>query len=552
MNNSCSWLDLPACEPPKPLSCECFRRVLVLVPHPDDEVLGCGGLLATLHDLGIPTRVVLVTDGSGAGGLPEGAAARRQQEFRAALAHLGDRLETVLWQLPDGCPGRLEDVAQRVAEEVKDYDASLLVAPWPLEMHSDHALIGRAALLAHQNHPLEQGVLFYEVWSPLPAQFVLDLSPKQWRRKAEALACHVTALACKDYQRAMSGLASYRGSLLGTQGEPKEAMAEAYHGHDIRTRTSNVRFRYALLQDGEQIATLFREVFKADVPSNWWAWKYGNAPHKGSVAIWEENIIAFYGALPRYALWQGERVAVCQQGDVMVRQDWRFATRFKGVFRALSEHFLFRQVGQGGPYVLSFGFPTERALRIGEHLGLYRRADQLMHWVAPIQPERGGGVGWAWHVEDARSVDIWDWVDQLRAPVDDHQYFVLQKTGLYWRTRFSRHPSLNYLILRIYRWGKLRVAAVLRITDRSIEIMDIATAGDVPWSQLMLACSKVARAEGRGFISAWGTESAIKGFPGAEVESVGFLALPGKNLDVPLSEKVFGKCWMLGGDTDFR
>ncbi|HQQ79461.1 MAG TPA: PIG-L family deacetylase, partial [Thermoanaerobaculia bacterium] len=40
------------------------RRVLVLAPHPDDEVFGCGGALADLASRGATIDVLLVTDGA--------------------------------------------------------------------------------------------------------------------------------------------------------------------------------------------------------------------------------------------------------------------------------------------------------------------------------------------------------------------------------------------------------------------------------------------------------------------------------------------------------
>ncbi|MCS7190725.1 MAG: PIG-L family deacetylase, partial [Fimbriimonadales bacterium] len=40
-------------------------RLLIIAPHPDDEVLGCGGLMATAAALGIPVKVVYLTSGDG-------------------------------------------------------------------------------------------------------------------------------------------------------------------------------------------------------------------------------------------------------------------------------------------------------------------------------------------------------------------------------------------------------------------------------------------------------------------------------------------------------
>jgi LmbE family N-acetylglucosaminyl deacetylase len=41
------------------------QRVLVLAPHPDDEIFGCGGALALYVQLGAQVDVVVVTDGTG-------------------------------------------------------------------------------------------------------------------------------------------------------------------------------------------------------------------------------------------------------------------------------------------------------------------------------------------------------------------------------------------------------------------------------------------------------------------------------------------------------
>ncbi|WP_236705440.1 PIG-L deacetylase family protein, partial [Frankia sp. ACN1ag] len=68
--------------------------VVVVAPHPDDEVLGVGGLLVRLHGLGAAITVVAVTDGDashpGSPTLaPAELARRRIAEQHAALTALG-------------------------------------------------------------------------------------------------------------------------------------------------------------------------------------------------------------------------------------------------------------------------------------------------------------------------------------------------------------------------------------------------------------------------------------------------------------------------------
>ena len=81
---------------------------MVLAPHPDDESLGCGGMIAAACEAGTPPVVVFITDGAAShpGSRRFDATARRdirEQEARRAAAVLGlaeDRL--VFLRLPDG------------------------------------------------------------------------------------------------------------------------------------------------------------------------------------------------------------------------------------------------------------------------------------------------------------------------------------------------------------------------------------------------------------------------------------------------------------------
>src|SRR5436189_2426333 len=61
------------------------ERLLVLAPHPDDEVIGCGGLIALHAREGRQVHVVIVTDGAEAGD-----ATVRREESRRGLTIIGD------------------------------------------------------------------------------------------------------------------------------------------------------------------------------------------------------------------------------------------------------------------------------------------------------------------------------------------------------------------------------------------------------------------------------------------------------------------------------
>jgi LmbE family N-acetylglucosaminyl deacetylase len=85
---------IAAAQPIESSTIKNIKRCLVLVPHPDDEALGCAGLLAQLVKQGSDIRIVLTTDGSrshtnSASYPPARLAALRKEELTEALNLLG-------------------------------------------------------------------------------------------------------------------------------------------------------------------------------------------------------------------------------------------------------------------------------------------------------------------------------------------------------------------------------------------------------------------------------------------------------------------------------
>ena len=214
----------PLCALPQALPLHQAQRVLVFAPHPDDECIGCGGLLVRLVQMGVPVRVVLVTDGSGAGGLPAGAAEVRQQEFLASLQQLGVQDHGRL-NFPDGELTASAPLFDAIADEVRRFAPHWVLCPSANDAHRDHRCVAQAAQQAALAQACVQTLLEYETWGALPATHVLDIT-EQFSTKMAALAEHRTALAQMDYAAATAGLARYRALLLAPA--RAGAAAEAY------------------------------------------------------------------------------------------------------------------------------------------------------------------------------------------------------------------------------------------------------------------------------------------------------------------------------------
>jgi LmbE family N-acetylglucosaminyl deacetylase len=179
-----------------------WASAVILAAHPDDEVLGAGGLIGLLAAAGARLRLIAVTDGEAShpGGGAGGALARRRARERAeALLALGAAdAEVVRLGLPDtGLASREDEIAAAVAGLTAGFDACL--APWDRDVHADHEAVGRAARRAGSPG------YHYPVWMwhwarpgdprvPWRRALRVPLPPAVAGRKAAAIGCFASQL----------------------------------------------------------------------------------------------------------------------------------------------------------------------------------------------------------------------------------------------------------------------------------------------------------------------------------------------------------------------
>ncbi len=150
--------------------------VVVVAPHPDDEALGCGGLLALLRQAGQPVAAVLVSDGtmSHPASVLFSAPARRAvraAEFRHALTILGIAAEPLLLGLPDGrVPANpnepaFSEAVVRLQDFLKSHNAATVLVPWRRDPHPDHRATSQLVQAALATLPYPPRRLEYVVWA---------------------------------------------------------------------------------------------------------------------------------------------------------------------------------------------------------------------------------------------------------------------------------------------------------------------------------------------------------------------------------------------------
>lgn len=189
-------------------------HALVLAPHPDDEVFGCGGAIMRHIERGISVSVIVISDG--AHGVVEEKILeykhQRQTESIAAAQILGYG-EPIFWQYQDRRIDYGEKLIGEILTAIRNTQADLVYAPSVFEMHPDHRMLGMAAVEAVRRIGKSMHIALYEIGIPLRPNQLLDISDLV-ERKAAAMSCFVSQIAIQPYDQHIAALNRYRSYTL--------------------------------------------------------------------------------------------------------------------------------------------------------------------------------------------------------------------------------------------------------------------------------------------------------------------------------------------------
>ena len=200
------------------------ERVLVIAAHPDDEVLGCGGLLAKLTRNGVICRVVYMGEGSSSrfsnigkeSDLILAAINERRQCADNALAILGV-VDKHFYELP--C-GRFDmtsilDIGKIIEHEIENFMPDTVIAHSGKDLNNDHRLVFQATLQATRPGAknMVNLLLAYEVLSSSEWRFVEQFQPNvfidiehQLDMKIQAMAAYPAEQKSYPFPRSKDGI----------------------------------------------------------------------------------------------------------------------------------------------------------------------------------------------------------------------------------------------------------------------------------------------------------------------------------------------------------
>jgi len=220
-----------------------MKRVLVIAAHPDDEILGCGGLISKCQSRGVIFKIIFIGEGSTCRfedpACEESLMAINQRNSSAIKALNGLKIEDMEFNnLP--C-GRLDQtpiilINKIIEKAIKGFMPDTVLTHSPYDANNDHKIVFNATIMAtrpgaqnHVNTLMSYEVLSSSEWAYVDTftpNYFEELTEKDVELKWQALSFYESEIKSYPFPRSSDGvkaLAMMRGMQSGFK------FAEAFH-----------------------------------------------------------------------------------------------------------------------------------------------------------------------------------------------------------------------------------------------------------------------------------------------------------------------------------
>ena len=208
------------------------KNILIISPHADDEILGCGGTIAKYVKLGYFVYIAILTNANlgDPKKFPKSKITTVRNEALKSHSYLGIK-KTIFFDFP--APNLHNFDNFKIANEIEKLLFKIkpiqIFIPFPGDLHLDHQAIYRASLVAARarNNKFIKNILCYEVMSEtecIPNNINSSFKPnyfieidKYFNNKIKALKYYKSQLHDFPHPRslkAIQALAEYRGSTI--------------------------------------------------------------------------------------------------------------------------------------------------------------------------------------------------------------------------------------------------------------------------------------------------------------------------------------------------
>ena len=223
---------------------------------------------------------------------------------------------------------------------------------------------------------------------------------------------------------------------------------------------------------------LFEQVFKHPISLDLLRWKYAEGRGESWLADGPDGSASLHcGLLFRDVLFEGQTLRAAQLVDLMAPPKATGLSRGGSPFAVLMRKILADLPRPDNPCGVAFGFPSDRAMRLGERMGVYREVDRLMELAfAPRHQRRAP----RWRVltsigehEAAVIEGLWR---GMRQSLPDHAVGV--RDASYLRHRYLAYPGRHYTLLLVegFWWRRPLGLAVIGPGSDNRELVDMVCA----------------------------------------------------------------------------
>jgi LmbE family N-acetylglucosaminyl deacetylase len=159
---------------PREISLSHHKRVLVLSPHPDDDIFGAGGSLIFLAKNSATIKTLYLTHGATSPGQTQFIS----QEIITVSKELGSTYD--VWDVVPGNLDASEINIGRLSNLIINFKPDLIILPFITDSHDDHVMTNKILYRVFQNEKLFPRapiqILAFQIYGLVPATCYVDIT----------------------------------------------------------------------------------------------------------------------------------------------------------------------------------------------------------------------------------------------------------------------------------------------------------------------------------------------------------------------------------------
>ncbi len=241
------------------------ENILIVAPHPDDDVLGVGGYMASAAEKKKQVFVVYITDGAGSPrrdkNFPNAQmVSRREIEALSALRLLRAKGGFFLRVNSKELPAKFVQVKGTLAKILDLLQPEEVFIPAPYERHKTHLLCTQISLEALRACSIKATHLFgYSIWGNFwggHKRIIFDITP-YIKDKIQAVLAHETQMAYKNYQQGILGKSNYEAIFWESHEIQRMTFAEIFLDMNILLQNTTLSLAEFIRQDVEAFINIY-------------------------------------------------------------------------------------------------------------------------------------------------------------------------------------------------------------------------------------------------------------------------------------------------------